>query len=200
MGPDKTISINGAGIAGLTLALALAKLGFRVVIAEQSREISQFGAGLQVSPNARRVLNELGLNEVIAAHSFEPAGIDIYRHGKSAPLSKVTLGQFSKERYAGTPYAVMHRADLAEQLYKATKAFPNIEILFGVTQTRVEDLGDGVSVIIEREGKASYPPNRQRQVDLANPCGQCPTPRICKGKPHRPAASKTKRSPPVHHD
>ncbi len=51
----------------------------------------------------------------------------------------------------------MHRADLAKQLYKATKAFPNIEILFGVTKTRVEDLGDAVSVIIEREGKPSYP-------------------------------------------
>jgi len=157
MGPDKTISINGAGIAGLTLALALAKFGFRVVIAEQHKEISQFGAGLQVSPNARRVLNQLGLNDAIAAHSFEPNGIDIYRHGKSEPLSQITLGQFAKDRYDGTPYAVMHRADLAQQLYKATKSFPSIEILFGVTDTRVEDLGEAVSVIIERDGKPSYP-------------------------------------------
>ncbi|MFT6658913.1 FAD-dependent monooxygenase [Maritalea sp.] len=157
MGPDKTISINGAGIAGLTLALALAKFGFRVVIAEQHHEISQFGAGLQISPNARRVLNELGLDKALCAHSFEPEGIDIFRHGKPDPLSQVTLGQFAKDRYDGTPYAVMHRADLAQQLYKATKAFPNIEILFGATQTRVEDLGDAVSVIIERDGKPSYP-------------------------------------------
>lgn len=157
MGPEKTISINGAGIAGLTLALALAKFGFRVVIAEQHHEISEFGAGMQISPNARRVLAELGLNDAIAAHSFEPEGIDIYRHGKSDPLSHVKLGQFAKQRYQGTPYAVMHRADLAKQLHKATKAFPNIEILFGVTKTRVEDLGDAVSVIIEREGKPSYP-------------------------------------------
>ncbi len=82
MGPEKTISINGAGIAGLTLALALAKFGFRVVIAEQHHEVSEFGAGMQISPNARRVLAELGLDSAISAHSFEPEGIDIYRHGK----------------------------------------------------------------------------------------------------------------------
>ncbi|MGJ8527721.1 FAD-dependent monooxygenase [Maritalea sp.] len=157
MSPNKAISINGAGIAGLTLAIALAKFGFRVVVAEQQSEISEFGAGLQISPNARRALNALGLSELIGEKSFEPAGIDIYSHGKPNPIAEVTLGKFAADRYDGTPYAVMHRADLAQQLYKATKSFPNIEVLFGVTNTRVEDIGDGVSVIIEREGHSPYP-------------------------------------------
>lgn len=154
---EKTISINGAGIAGLTLALALAKFGFRVVIAEQNTKISEFGAGLQISPNARRVLNACGLDEQITAHSFAAEGIDIYRHGKTEPLAKVTLGTFAKKRYDEVPYAVMHRADLAEQLFLATKKFPNIEVLFGVTSTEVEDQADGVSVIIHRDGMPPYP-------------------------------------------
>jgi salicylate hydroxylase len=154
---DKTISINGAGIAGLTLALALAKFGFRVVIAEQNPSISEFGAGLQISPNARRVLNACGLDRQISDHSFEPDGIDIYRHGKPEPLAKVTLGDFAKKRYENVPYAVMHRADLAQQLFLATKKFPNIEILFGVSDTEVEDTPDVVSVIIHRDNQPPFP-------------------------------------------
>jgi len=157
MGPDKTVLINGAGIAGLTLALGLAKFGFRVVVAEKQKEISEFGAGLQISPNARNVLNELGLNDALTANSFEPEGIDIYRHGKAEPLAKVTLGDFAQKRYAGTQYAVMHRADLAEQLFAATKQFPSIEIFFNVTSANVEDQAEGVSAIIEREGQPAFP-------------------------------------------
>ena len=157
MSHEKTITINGAGIGGLTLAIALAKFGFRVVVAEQQSAISEFGAGIQVSSNARRVLNAIGLSDQITANSFEPNGIDIYRHGKETPLTSITLGKFATDRYDGVPYSVMHRADLAEQLFQATKKFPNIEILFGVTATRVEDSVDGVSVVIEREGKPSFP-------------------------------------------
>ena len=44
---------------------------------ERNKKVQEVGAGLQISPNARRVLNQLGLDKAIAAKSFEPAGIDV---------------------------------------------------------------------------------------------------------------------------
>ena len=69
--------IAGAGIAGMTLALALAKFGATVVVLERSPTIQEFGAGLQIGPNARRVLDRLGLGDVIDQASLEPAALDV---------------------------------------------------------------------------------------------------------------------------
>src|SRR4051794_5025343 len=105
-GTGQTFYIAGAGVSGLTLALALAKFGASVVVLERQPVISEFGAGLQVSPNARRVLDRLGLNDAIAARSLEPVGIDIipYRHPK--PLVTLALGPQMRERF-GAAYTVM---------------------------------------------------------------------------------------------
>ena len=115
----RTVYIAGAGIAGLTLALALAKFGASVVVLERHAGIQEFGAGLQISPNARRVLNQLGLDRQLAAHSFEPKGIDLYPFRAERPLTTLMLGQAVRDRYQ-VPYAVMHRADLVEVLHRAS--------------------------------------------------------------------------------
>src|SRR5690349_3365459 len=127
----RTIYIAGAGIAGMTLALALAKFGATVVVAERNKQVQEVGAGLQISPNARRVLNQLGLDKAIAAKSFEPAGIDVVPFRAKRPLVTLQLGGIMRERY-GAPYVVMHRADLADILFRACKRFANIDMQFGV--------------------------------------------------------------------
>lgn len=147
----RTIYIVGAGIAGLTLALALAKFGATVIVLERNKSIQEIGAGLQISPNARRVLNQLGLDKAISAKSFEPAGIDVYPFRAKAPLTTLTLGALARERY-GVPYAVMHRADLAETLYRACRRFANIDIVFGVTSFDATSHARGVSISIEESG------------------------------------------------
>ena len=76
-GAGRTIYIAGAGIAGLALALALAKFGATIVLLERNKSVQEIGAGLQISPNARRVLNQLGLDRQIHAKGFEPSGIDV---------------------------------------------------------------------------------------------------------------------------
>src|SRR5690349_2655156 len=108
-GSGRTIYVAGAGIAGLTLALALAKFGATVVLLERNRQIQEVGAGLQISPNARRVLNQLGLDRQVHARAFEPSGIEVYPFRGRNPLVTMTLGHKFAEKF-DTPYAVMHRA------------------------------------------------------------------------------------------
>jgi salicylate hydroxylase len=147
-GSGRTYYVAGAGITGLTLALALAKFGATVVVIERSQTISEFGAGLQISPNARKILNNLGLDEALSARSFEPDGIDIYPWRRATPLVTLELGAIMRQRF-GAPYAVMHRADLADALYMACRRFANIDILFGVRSWDVVSHARGVTVSID---------------------------------------------------
>ena len=153
-GNGRTIYIAGAGIAGLTLALALAKFGATVVVLERNAKVQEVGAGLQISPNARHVLDRLGVDRALHAAAFEPKGIDIYPFGARRPLTTLELGGAMLDRF-GAPYAVMHRADLAELLHKACKRFANIDILFGVRAYDVVSHSRGVSVTVdESDGKS----------------------------------------------
>lgn len=153
-GNGRTVYIAGAGIAGMSLALALAKFGTTVVVLERRDAVQEVGAGLQISPNARKVLNRLGLDKAIAARSFEPAGIDVVPYGAKRPLVTLELGRVVAERF-GAPYAVMHRGDLADVLFRACKRFANIDILFGVRAYDVVSHARGVSVTVdEADGKS----------------------------------------------
>ncbi len=144
----RTVYIAGAGIAGMTLALALAKFGATVVVLERNKAVQEVGAGLQISPNARRVLNQLGLDKAIAQRSFEPAGIDVYPFRSARPLVTLELGAAMRERF-GAPYTVMHRADLADVLYRACRRFANIDMLFGVRGFDAETHERGTSILVE---------------------------------------------------
>ena len=144
----KTFYIAGAGIAGLTLALALAKFGAKVIVLERGTAVSDFGAGLQISPNARRLLDRLGLDEVLSGASLEPSGVDIYPFKSSKPLVTLELGALMRPRF-GAPYAVMHRADLAQVLHTASRRFANIDILFGVGNWDAVSHSRGITMSVD---------------------------------------------------
>ncbi len=128
--------------------------GATVVVLERNSEVQEVGAGLQVSPNARKILNRLGLDRALAGKAFEPAGIDVYPYGARQPLVTLELGRIVGETF-GAPYAVMHRADLAEILYRACKRFANIDMLFGIRAYDVVSHARGVSVTVdEADGKS----------------------------------------------
>jgi salicylate hydroxylase len=140
--------IAGAGISGLTLALTLAKFGATVVVLERNATIQEAGAGLQISPNARRILDRLGLSDALTHVALEPAALDTYQNGRSTPFFSMEFGPIMAERF-GAPYAVMHRADLAEALYRATRRFANIDIIFGVRGWDVVSHARGVTVVVD---------------------------------------------------
>src|SRR5881392_2182771 len=111
---SRTIFVAGAGIGGLTASLALAARGFRVVILEKSERLEEIGAGLQLSPNASRVLVALGLQPRLAGRAVTPEAISLMSVRSGGEVARLQLGQAA--RSAGAPYWVMHRADLQAAL------------------------------------------------------------------------------------
>jgi salicylate hydroxylase len=149
MGERRTIVIAGAGIGGLTAALALAETGFRVVIAERNSELSEVGAGIQISPNAGRVLSALGLDAAIAAVAVEPVAIDV-RRSDGRMLTSVATDAF-RTRY-GYPYRSIHRGDLQRLLADAVRANPAISLHLGATVGEFAHHAGNWLVRIEHDG------------------------------------------------
>lgn len=137
----RTFCIAGAGIAGMSLALALAKYGANVTVLEKNSHIQEAGAGLQISPNAGKILRDLGVEPRLEQIGFEPEGIQVYAFKNKKPTVTLNLGDTVTKRY-GYPYRVFHRADLAQQLHFACRRFANIDIRFDVENIEVEDQRD----------------------------------------------------------
>ena len=112
------VLIAGAGIGGLTAALAALRRGFDVEVYEQAPELREVGAGLQLSANGTRVLYELGVGEALKAHSCEAAGKEIRLWNTGETWKLFDLGKVSIERY-GYPYFTVYRPDLLEVLLAA---------------------------------------------------------------------------------
>jgi salicylate hydroxylase len=132
---SRTIVIAGAGIGGLTAALALMRTGFRVVVLEQATRLEEVGAGIQLSPNATHVLAELGLLDRLRPHVVAPEAIRIMTAATGRDIVRIPLGA-SAERRHGAPYWVIHRADLQGVLAAAMEESADITLRLGA---HVED-------------------------------------------------------------
>src|ERR1700675_214421 len=149
MAPARHVIIAGAGIGGLTAALALARAGMRVTVFEQAEKLEETGAGLQLSPNASRVLIALGLRERLASVAIAPQAIRVMAGGSGREIVRIPLGDEVERRY-GAPYWSMHRGDLQSALADAVRSEMDVRLHLGV---RVEDFAahvKGVSVLGKR--------------------------------------------------
>jgi salicylate hydroxylase len=140
-----SIAIVGAGIGGLTAALALARGGHEITLVERRTGFSEVGAGLQLSPNASRILIGLGLGPALRRVATEPQRVRIrsLRSGKS--IGQVALGAFMRQRFEA-PYWVVHRADLQTILLDAVRSEPSIRLVVGRTVEAVEDGPGGAAL------------------------------------------------------
>jgi len=125
----KKIVIAGAGIGGLCAALALAKRNFEVVVYEQSSQLGEVGAGLQLSSNAMHVLEVLGVADEVNAKAFAPTSAVMRHYQTGKTYFTVPLGNSATQKY-GAHYQHIHRADLHTLLYNACKKM-NVSIHLG---------------------------------------------------------------------
>ena len=160
MAASRTIFIAGAGIGGLTAALALATKGFRVVVLEKAARLEEVGAGLQLSPNASRVLIDLGLKPHLSARAVVPEAVSIMSARAGGEIARLPLGE-GASRTAGAPYWVIHRADLQAGLLAEVKAHPDIELRLGCQFEDATAHAKGLAVV-QRSGN-----DRQQDIALA---------------------------------
>ena len=160
MAVTRTIVVAGAGIGGLTAALTLAAQGFRVVIMEKAERLEEAGAGLQLSPNASRILVELGLQKRLAGAAVMPDAINIMSARHGGEIVRLPLGEAASFR-AGAPYWVVHRADLQAALQAHVNDNPDIDLRLGCQFEDVTSHARGLTVV-QRRGDA-----RQQELAVA---------------------------------
>lgn len=144
---SKKIVIAGAGIGGLCAAIALAKRGFVVAVYEQSLQLGEVGAGLQLSPNAMHVLNALGLAAQVKAKAFCPKSAVMRHFQTGKAYFSVPLGDVAIQKY-GIDYVHIHRADLHAVLRQACEAL-QVPIILGQGVQSYSQTSENLSIQFE---------------------------------------------------
>ena len=142
----RNIGVVGGGIGGLTAALCLARAGHNVQVFEQTDESVATGAGIQVSPNAARVLHHLGLQDALMTKGFLPKATQMRSWRSGRVISETTLGDVALKRY-GAPYYHIHRADLMDMLVSAVSAEPTIRLNVSSKITNFSQDATGVRLV-----------------------------------------------------
>jgi salicylate hydroxylase len=147
------ILIAGAGIGGLTAALALVRRGIAVEVHEQAQALREVGAGVQVSPNGARVLFELGVGEAVAEVSCATKGKEmrLWNTGQAWPVADVLVR--AVEEY-GYPYFTVYRPDLLAALEAAVRAAAPGAIRLGRKVEGFEAVGDRIRLRFTDGGAA----------------------------------------------
>lgn len=133
--------IIGGGIGGMTAALCLAKAGFDVHVVEQAAEFTEIGAGIQLAPNALRVLDSLGLLPEIDDCAVHPRALFLLNIQTGEQIASLDLSEPFVERY-GYRYCVLHRGDLLDILVTACRANDRITLEPNKAVTRVSSNND----------------------------------------------------------
>jgi salicylate hydroxylase len=149
---QKHILIAGAGIGGLTAALALLQAGLDVDVYEQSAQLGEVGAGFQISANGNRVLYALGLEQEVNKIAWEPEGKEIRLWNTGQTWKLFDLGAESIERY-GFPYYMYHRADLHSVLVEAIRDIKPDAIHLGAAAVGVDQDGGTVTLTLSDDRK-----------------------------------------------
>jgi salicylate hydroxylase len=140
--------IAGAGIGGLTAALCLARDGWRVTLLERAPLLEEVGAGLQLSPNASRILKSLGVLARLEGSYLAPLAIRIRRGRDAATLALLPL--IEAEQTWGAPYCLALRSDLQRALIEAVASSRNIRLLTGASVAGFAATTEDVTVLAKQ--------------------------------------------------
>jgi salicylate hydroxylase len=139
------VAIIGGGIGGLGAALSLLQAGFDVQVYERASAVSEVGAGIQVSPNASRILHRLGLADELARMGVRPTHFHQRRWDDGRTLLRSPLGDAVVEAF-GFPHYQTHRADLVAAL---VSALPDERLHVRHRLIGVENHGDRVEATFD---------------------------------------------------
>lgn len=137
--------IVGGGIGGLAAALAMARRGLSVKVLEQAPEFAEIGAGIQLAPNALRVLDHLGVLDAVVANAVRPPKATLMNAVTGKPISAIDFGDRFRRTY-GYPYVVTHRTDLLDAILRTCRSEPLITLVTDSQVVSVED-GDDTALV-----------------------------------------------------
>ena len=138
------ILVAGAGIGGLTAALALARHGFRVCVLEKASSLGEVGAGIQLGPNAFHVFDRLGVGDAARSMAVFIDRLRLMDALSGEQIASINLGEAFRARFKN-PYGVVHRGDLHKVFLDACRAHPLVELQTGAHVTGYDQDGSGVS-------------------------------------------------------
>lgn len=149
---SRRILITGAGIAGLTAAIAFASRGFAVTVLEKAAKLDEIGAGLQLSPNATRILRELGVMDGVLPAAVRPQALQLRDAATLQHLARIPLGDAAERRW-NAPYLTVHRADLQSALLARAAREDDLTLVTGAHVRDAAFHGRGVTVSWDRAGR-----------------------------------------------
>jgi salicylate hydroxylase len=146
------ILVAGGGIGGLAAALALVRQGFSVKVLEQSPQLGEIGAGMQLGPNAFAAFDALGIGEKARSRAVHTDEMVMHDALDETLVGRIPTTEAFRQRF-GNPYAVIHRADAHMALLDAAQESGLIDVLTSTHVERVEQDADGVTVYDTAGGK-----------------------------------------------
>ena len=135
-----SIAVIGGGIGGLTAALSLRRRGFAVEVYEQAPQLTQIGGGINMGPNACRVLYGLGLGPGLDRDGVRPLSHHQRRWDDGRTLQYTPVNPRCEELY-GVPHLTIHRADLLDVI---AAGLPSEQLHLGHRLVGVGEEGDRV--------------------------------------------------------
>ena len=148
----EAVVIAGAGMGGLSAAIALGLLGQQTLLCERSSVFKELGAGVQLGPNATRVLQSWGMLQGLKDYAAWPTHIEVFHGHQATALARLDLGSAFVRRYEA-PYLTLHRADLQTCLVERLKSVGQTDLRMGSALVGFHQGGEGVDV--EWEGQRS---------------------------------------------
>lgn len=142
--------IVGGGIGGLACAIALRRAGLAVQVVERAKRLREVGAGLQLTPNATRIIQDFGLLERLEAVAVAPNALDV-RDGRTGATLTRTEYAAAASRF-GAPFLVVHRADLQNLLAEAAME-AGATMALGADLTSVEPAFGSVRAVVNQGGE-----------------------------------------------
>jgi 2-polyprenyl-6-methoxyphenol hydroxylase-like FAD-dependent oxidoreductase len=140
---SEPVLVVGGGLGGCSVALALARKGFRVRLIEQAPEFGVIGYGIQLGPNVFSMFDRLGVTEAVLKQSIVPRALLMLDSVDAGLIMTLPTGA-SFERRFKRPYILVHRVDIHRVLLGACEQEPNIELMPLTGVESYEDLGDRV--------------------------------------------------------